>query len=190
MAKRSKNKKKGKLGYIILFIIIVIIAIVCIGINKNWFGNHKEHNNEPESLPQEIISKLQQNSTLNSNLLNPEELNNEIFSKLGNISQDEVYATRIHYKLKSLDNGTIDLYYEINNSKLLKININILEKKIESVEEYKDDALLEREKIVNNLSENVQDDFESKKDKLDSENKSVNVIITNTEIVINTSFDS
>ena len=75
-------------------------------------------------------------------------------------------------------------------SQLLKININILEKKIESVEEYKDDALLEREKIVNNLSENVQDDFESKKDKLDSENKSVNVIITNTEIVINTSFDS
>ena len=186
MARR--DKKKGKIGYIILFVVIIVAVIVFIGVNQNWFNSSNETSKEEDNLIQGIRKELE-SSILESNLLNPEELNNEIISKLSDVSQDEAYVVRIQYKLKALDNGTIYLYYKINNTNLMRVNVNISEKKIDSIDEYSDDTLLAKYKIGNYLKENVQEDFESKKDKLDSESKSVNVIITNTEVVINTSVD-
>ena len=179
MAKREK--KKGKVKYIILLVVIIVAVIVFIGIKQNWFSS-----NEEENLLQGVNNELE-NYNLGSNLLNPEELNNEILSKL--VDMNEAYPVRIQYKLKALDNGNIYLYYKINNTSLIMVNVSIGEKKIESIEEYSDDTLLSKNEISNYLKENVQEDFESKKDKLDSDNKSVNIIITNTEVVINTSMD-
>ena len=187
MARREIKKEKIK--YIILFIIVIIVAIICIGINQKWFNISSEINNEEGALIQGISKELENNSSLESNLLKPEDVNNEIISKIGAVSQEKAYVVRIQYKLKSLDNGNIYLYYKINDLDLIKINVNISEKKIENIEKYNDDTLLSKEVISDNLKENVQEDFESKKDKLDSENKSINVIITNTEVVINVSVD-
>ena len=198
--KNIKNKsKKGKLKFIIIFIII-LVAIIGIGINQKWFDFNISSNEEKEITEEEkeadrIVKEIrdkakQQSIILESNLLNPQELTNEIFSKLNIMSEEEIQVIQIHYKLKNLDSGTIDIYYKINHIDLMKIHVNIDEKNIENIEEYTEDNLLQKEVIGDNLSENVQEDFESKKDKLDSENKSVNVIITNTEIIINTSFDN
>ena len=178
---------KGKIKYIILLIIVIIIAIIFIGINQNWFSSNDEVNNVEENSIQ-VLSKKIENNSLESNLLNPEELNNEIISKL-DASQEKVDAVRIQYKLKALDSGNIYLYYKINDTDLIRVDVNISEKKIENAEEYNDDVLLSKEKITDNLKENVQEDFESKKNKLDSDSKRINVIITDTEVVINTSVD-
>ena len=180
MAKREK--KKGKIKYIIPFVIIIVAIIAFISIRQS----RTEVSSKEESLIQEISKEIENNS-LESNLLNPEELNNEILSKFTELNN--IYVVKIQYKLKTLDDGFIYLYYKINDTDLMKVNVSIAEKKINNVEKYNDDTVLSKDKIVKNLKENVEEDFESKKDKLDSESKSVNVIITNTEIVINTSVD-
>lgn len=194
---KSKSKK-GNLKFIII-LIIMLVAIIGIGINKKWFNFNTSSNGEKEITEEEkeadrIIKEItdkaeQQAIILEKNLLNPEELTNEIFSKLDTMSEGEIQVIQIHYKLKNLDSGTIDIYYKINNIELIKINVNIDEKKIENIEEYNDDSLLQKEVIGDNLKENVEEDFESKKESLDVENKSINIIITNTEVVINTGVD-
>ena len=198
--KNIKNKSKKTNLKIMIILIILLVAIIGIGINQKWFNFNISSNEEKEITEEEkeadrIIKEIsdkakQQSIILESNLLNPEELTNEISSKLGTMSEGETQVIQIHYKLKSLDSGTIDIYYKINHIDLMKINVILDEKKIGNIEEYTDDNLLQKEVIGDNLSENVQEDFESKKAKLDADNKSVNVIITNTEIIINTSFDN
>ena len=198
-SRNIKNKRKKTNLKIMIIFIIMLVAIVGIGINQKWFNFNISSNEEKEITEEEkeadkIIKEItdkaeQQTIILENNLLNPEELTNEISSKLEIMSEGETQVIQIHYRLKSLNSGTIDIYYKINNTDLIKINVNIDEKKIENIEEYNDDNLLQKEVIGDNLKEEVEEDFESRKESLDIENKSINIIITNTEVVINTGVD-
>lgn len=194
----SKNiNSKNKRGILIFSIILIIILITIIGINRKWLNfniNNEEKEiteKEADKIVKEISNKVEQQNILleGNNLLNLKELTNEISSKLDMGSKGDVQIVQIHYKLKSLDVGMIEVYYKINDIDLIKINVNINEKKIENMENIESDSLLQREGIGDNLNENVQEDFESRKESLDVENKSVNIIITNTEVVINTGID-
>lgn len=124
--------------------------------------------------------KLQEiDNNLNSNLLSPEKLNDEIVKKIG----EEYYIVKLQYKLQKLDKGKIEAYYS-NGKDIIKMTINIEDKKIEKIENCEDEFLTKKLKIVNNLEENVKQDFEDNKSKLNKDNE-LNIIITDTEIVIN-----
>ena len=192
MAKRYKEKQKSKQKCIIFIIIIIIIAIlIFVAIKNNWFNGsnlQEEKQDETTQLSKQISEYINKENKLNSNLLNPTELSNEVYSQLSGISQGG-YIVKMHYKLKTLDDGNIDVYYKINDNELLKLIISVENKTVENMEEYKDDSLLEKEKITDNLNENIEEDFNRRKEDSENENAIVNIIITDTEIVINTSLE-
>lgn len=195
MAKRYKNneRKKGKIKYFLFFLAIIII-LVAYGIHQKWFVREtKQENNQEisgEKVVEEITEKVEKNRKLTSNLLNPKELNDEIMSILADTYPEGSYITKIHYKLKNLESGNIDIYYKANGKELLKMVVNIDSKEIESTEKYEDEYLLSKGEILNNLTENIEQDFNNRKAEMELGNKVVNIIITNTEVVINTSINN
>ena len=199
LTKRQDEQENRKIKFkniVFLIVIIIIIIVVVIGIKLNWFDNHgsKEIGNIAEAESEtvkEIVEKIEENKKIKSNLLNPEELNKEIDEIINENGQsNSSYITQIHYKLKDLNNGKIDVYYKANGNELVKMVINIKSKEIESTEKYEDEYLLSKPKIRNNLQENIEEDFNKKKKESNAQDKIVNIIITNTEIVINTNVDN
>lgn len=202
MAKRYIEKKKGKVKYIV-FLIIIIVVFVYIAMEQKWFGIINENKNISEKTKQEeykeeetdkIIEQIHEkvenkNEPINANLLNPEELNNTLIQTLNNKEQ-ESYIIKIHYKLKKIDIGYVDVYYNVNNNIILKLTINVNNKIVESMEEYDDENLLRKNKIESNLAENIEEDFNRRFKNIENENTIVNIIITNTEVVINSSIES
>lgn len=196
MAKRYKEKEKKnsifKIKNILLF--IAIVAIIILAIRQNWFYFIEQaiRNMKKETISsqetQEVTINIEKNKKLNSNLLKPSELNNEIdgIIKEGIENVNDNYIIKIHYKLEELNKGTIDIYYKAGENELIKMSINITNKEIENVEKYEDEELLKKDKIVENLEENIEEDFNKRKKEIISEKRIVNIIITNTEVVINT----
>lgn len=126
---------------------------------------------------------------LNSDMLNLKDLDNEVRSNFESKIKDSD-VVRIHYKLKNLEEGTAQLYYKLNNTNLFTVTVDIASKSIINSEEIKDEELAEKPAIVDNLEEDVKNDFETYKDKLNGEDSRLNIIISNTEIVINVSYES
>lgn len=163
--------------FIVLLFIFFLIFYFCF------------HSNDDESFSNTLYNDLINNNSLQSDLLNPAELTNEILEKVSTDYKNELFVVKIHYQLKSLDYGTVFLYFKNNDSDLYEVKVNVNSKKIESFNEYYDSFLNNKSEIINNLNENIRMDFENKQSKLDSDDKSVNVIITSSEIIINTDPD-
>lgn len=193
MAKRYKEKniKKTKRNFLILVIIIIIIIIFLYNdkINQLWNNifNFKENN---ISINEEVKLDIDfdKNKGLNSNLLNISELDNEIHNIIVNSIQNigECEIIKIHYQLEEINKGKIYVYYKIANNKLVKTIINMENKLIESIEEEENTELLKKDKIIENLSEDIEEEFYKKKEEITKEYMMVNIIVTNTEVVINT----
>ena len=96
---------------------------------------------------------------------------------------------KIQYKLESLEKGKVILLYKIKDNKMLEVTTNMETKKIEEakVVESPDDA--DREEIGVNLDEDIKEDYEDNTKRLDpDEGKNIlNIILTNTEIIISPS---
>ena len=65
------------------------------------------------------------------------------------------------------------------------MTINIETKEIETTEQYEDEFLFSKNKIEENLDENIEEDFDKNKEKIVPETTFLNVIITNTKVVTN-----
>lgn len=198
MAKRYKEKEKKKLNIknvLIFLVIILIIVFIIIGIKQKWFDfdyvkNMLEQSKQEEisfELFQNITKKVEGNKKLSSNILNPAELNNEITAIIneGEETKNSNYIVKIQYKLKTLSSGTIDIFYKVSENDLIKMTVNLETKEIERTEQYEDEFLLSKSKIEENLEENIEKDFESRKKEIIENVTFLNVIITNTEIVTN-----
>ena len=198
MAKRYKEKEKKKLNIknvLIFLVVILIIVFIIIGIKQKWFDfdyvkNMLEQSRQEEisfELFQNITKKVEENRKLSSNILNPAELNNEINAIINEEEEAENknYIVKIQYKLKTLNSGTIDIFYKVSENDLIKMIINLETKEIESTEQYEDEFLLSKNKIEENLEENIEKDFESRKEEIIENVTFLNVIITNTEVVTN-----
>lgn len=186
MAKRYKKQKISKTKIVIFLIVIISTVLIFISIKNNWFKNSNIQNDDQKTISDEKVYEIvEKKETLTSNILNPRELDNEICSKFSDTLEGG-YIVKIHYKLNTLEDGNIDVYYKVNE-KIFKLLIDIENKLIDDVEEYQDDYLISKGQITNNLEENIEEDFNKRKKDLENENSIVNIIITDTEVVINTS---
>ena len=196
MAKRykeSKNKKVNKTKIILFFLVIIVIIGIVIFINNK--PNNEEKNNtenievgkQPkiqEEVLQEITETIKKDDNkLSSNLLDPEEVCKEVKT----ISNEEIgngYIVKINYQIKTLEEGKLFLYYKLENSNVIVIEINIEDKQIENITNYDGNDLAEKPEIKDNLKEDISKYFEKSKSKLEEESK-VNIIITETDIISN-----
>ena len=103
------------------------------------------------------------------------------------IKDDDI--VKIHYKLKSLESGTVQLYYKLDDTNVYCITVDIALKSVIKSEKIKDKELALKEAINNNLDTDVKKYFENYKDRLIDENSVLNISISNTEIVINVIYD-
>lgn len=169
--KRNINIKKILIFFILILIILVAINIVKIALNS-------------KKITAENIEKIDTNKyeELVSDLLIPSDLNNEI---LEIISNKDIKIVRIHYKLENLNKGTVNLIYLTKENNLLKIDVDIESKKIKTMEIVEED--INRTEITTNLNEDIKEDFENNKDRinLDEGQTRLNIIMTSTEIIVN-----
>lgn len=199
MAKRyKKREKKQKLKIILPIIIVLLIAVVVI--NKEKIFNIREEvgnegvktiQSEEEEIMQEIeVSRYQE---LNCNMLDIMELKEETEKILQELLEEKILI-KINYKLRKLDEGSIFLEYllEENEKEIvaLKIKIDINGRKIEKIQKIRRNNKI-KEEILNNLSEDIQEDYKLKQEELNKKNNSyVNVIITEKEIIINLAIEN
>ena len=172
--KSSKIKISKKKVFIFIVIIAIIVGIYFLVTNNN---NSMEVNSELN------VSRYKD---IASDFLRARDLNNEVIK---NVDIEEMQVVKIQYKLESLEKGKVILLYKIKDNKMLEVTTNMETKKIEEakVVESPDDA--DREEIGVNLDENIKEDYEDNTKRLDpDEGKNIlNIILTNTEIIISPS---
>ena len=117
----------------------------------------------------------------------PKDLESEVRNKLEEEIKD-AEVVRIHYQLKTLEDGIIRIYYKLDDEKIYSAEVDIASKVITKFEENEDEELAQKSTIEDNLEEDVKQDFETYKDRLNGENSRLNIIISNTEIIINVSY--
>lgn len=216
MAKRYKKKKKNKKFLLCLICIVLILVIVyCIYtlfINKNdeqtmqndvvtteqVTNNDNEIKNEDNEQKETDQSKdndsdsdnndSEDNISLDADVLVPKDLDSDIRSKLAEKIED-ADVVRVHYKLKTLEEGTAQVYYKLENSKIYLVEVDIASKSITDYKEIEDEDLEKKSSISDNLEEDVKQDFEKYKDRITEESGRLNIIISNTEIIINVSYE-
>lgn len=209
MAKRYKENKKNK--FLRNLVCIVIIAVIIYLVYKFFIKKNDEHNKSIENLQTNIMQEEQQvnyhkesknedsnptqesndaedndNISLIANAIVPRDLENEIRSKL-EVEIKNAEVVKIHYQLKSLEEGIVHIYYK-SEEKIYSVQVEIASRKITECKTIEDDNLAKKSVIKDNLDEDVKQDFEKYKDKLNGENSRLNIIITNTEIIINVSY--
>lgn len=212
MAKRYRKKGNNK-KFLRFLIFLVIIFIIVYGIyyffvkkdnskevimdntqlTSDNILNNTEDNVKYEKTDNEDNKSQNdsgnENVSLSSDVLIPKDLDNEVRNNFESKLKDSDIV-RIHYKLKSLEEGTVQLYYKLNKTKLYLLQVDISSKKIIEAEEVEDKELLKKSAIVNYLNENIKQDFDEYKNELNAEDSRLNIIISNTEIVINVSYES
>lgn len=184
MAKRYKEKTKKKTVKKILAFTSISLVILGILSLAFIFGISKidtmiKDRNETIKT-KNMIENIDKN--IHSDVLIIEELNKEMIEKLGK----EYYIVKSKYKLNSLDKGTIENYYT-NGTTVIRILIDIEENKISEINEIQDEELNKKTEIGNNIKENIKQDFEENKSNI-SEEKVLNIVVTDTEIIINTNY--
>lgn len=210
MAKRYKEKKKNK--FLRYLICIVIIAVIIYLVYRFFIKKNDEQSKNIENMQTNIIQEEQQanynndskkeesepkqesndeesndNIPLSGDILVPKDLESEVRSKL----EDEIKdadVVRIHYQLKTLEEGIVQIYYKLNDEKIYSAKVDIASKEIAEFAEIEDEELVQKSTIEDNLEEDVKQDFETYKDRLNGENSRLNIIISNTEIIINVSY--
>ena len=200
MAKRyKKNKKKRLISYLICIVIILAIAYLVYNsfIKKND-GQVKRKENIQTNIVQEEQQTNDDNNIkddknkeailLNVDILTPKELESEIRNKFEEIKEAEV--VKIQYQLKTLEEGTIKVYYRLEDAENYYAEIDITSKEIIDYKKINDEELMQETLIENNLEEDIRQDFEKYSDKLSDETSRLNIIISNTEIIINVSYVS
>lgn len=210
MAKRyKKNKKRRFLPYLICIVIILAIAYLIYNL---FIKKNDEQGNEKENIQTNIVQEEQQTNVdnniedeksesqqkdndgnkevilLNVDVLTPKELESKIRNKFEEIKEAEV--VKIHYQLKTLEEGTIKVYYRLEDTENYYAEIDIASKEMIDYKKIKDEELMQKTLIENNLEEDVRQDFEKYSDKLSDETSRLNIIISNTEIIINVSYVS
>ena len=210
MAKRYKKNTKNKKPLLLVIVVIIIIIATCLiiysikksNILSDTFKEVEEHNNldkttdvfisneekglnlENENLTDGAdVNNL--NISLSADVFILKDLNNDVLSKLSE-QLENAELLKVQYQLKDLENGNIYLYYKLEE-KLMEVKVDIKEKNILTITEYKDDELIDKNQIDENLSENIVNDFEENKE-LINEGKMLNIIITDTEVIMNTSY--
>lgn len=210
MAKRYKEKKKNKfLLYLTSIAIILVIAYLVYNffikkndeqsknventqtnnaqveqqLNIDSNTENKESNSEQDSLDDESNDNI----PLSGDILVPKDLESEVRNKLEEEIKD-AEVVRIHYQLKTLEDGIIRIYYKLDDEKIYSAEVDIASKVITKFEENEDEELAQKSTIEDNLEEDVKQDFETYKDRLNGENSRLNIIISNTEIIINVSY--
>ena len=163
---------------------------------ENESKNMKEDMQDEQQLSHNINIKNEQteleeasneNVHLNVDILKPIDLEKEVRNKLENkIGDAEIL--KVHYILKTLEEGTVLLYYKINDTNIYLVEVDIAYKEITDTKEVKDEELLQKLAIEDNLNEDVKQDFETYKERIVEENSRLNIIISNTEIIINISY--
>lgn len=187
---------------ILLSALIVIIGYTIyyfVDSNKNQQNEVKNNDNIYNSTINEVnntekdyteteINVEEENlkTKLSSNILNPVDLNNEVLEKIKEVENGEII--KIQYKLKSLENGVIELYYRTEKT-IYVVEVDIASKTAKNAIEYKEKDLNTRQVITDNLKENINEDFERYKEKINNEGKCLNIIITDTEVVLNTNYN-
>lgn len=172
--KSSKIKISKKKVFIFIIIIAIIVGIYFLITNNN---NNLEVNSELN------VSRYKD---ITSDFFRARDLNNEVIE---NVDVEEMQVIKIRYKLESLEKGKVILLYKIKDNKMLEVTTNIETKKIEEakVVESSDDA--DRDPIEVNLDEDIKQDYEdnTKRLKPDEGKNILNIILTNTEIIISPS---
>ena len=196
MAKRYKEKDKKKVNKskIILFCIVLII-IICIV----FFWNGSSNQNSPDDITETMTGNAEledelletateeikkDNTTLSSDLLNPEEICNEI-EIISNDKIGEGYIVKINYQLKNLEEGKVFLYYKLEDNNVVLIEVDIASKQIQSIENYDGNDLAEKLEIKENLKTDVKEYYEENQSGLLDDEYRVNILITNTDIISN-----
>lgn len=202
MAKRyKKRKKRHYLRNILPIFILLVITIVVMKKEKifkireetiEYEGIKTIPLEETEEVIQEInVSKYR---NLDSNVLNIINLKEEIEEILQEIIREKTLI-KINYKLKKLEEGSIFLEYLIEEDEkeimFFKIKIDVKTGKIEEIQKVKRKSKEREEEILNNLSEDIEEDYKLKQEELNKKNDSyVNIIITEKEIVINLAIEN
>ena len=158
-----------------VFFVIIIILIVGYFIITNI--NTRTDNEVKISNSDKKIS---------SDILVLNDLNNEIIEHLdlGNMQ-----LVKAHYKLESLEKGTTSLYYKVDDREIVKVDINISDKKIEKAEKQENAEEISLAQIENNMSRDLKKYFENNQKRLkpDEGKNILNIIVANDQIIINAS---
>lgn len=199
MAKRFKEKSRKKLRYKGIVLLLIILLVIAIGVaiyfnikDKDRRNNDiiasQEENRIDNSIKKEKSSKDKQQDKegVGGDMLSPSKLNQTVLENNEKVKDGEII--KIHYKMQSLEKGNVLLYYKVKNDAIYVVNIDISSKEIKSTKKYEKDDLDNKQVIVDNLSANINDYFERYKDKLNEEGKQLNIIITDTEIILNTRY--
>lgn len=190
MAKRYKERSNKNKKTIIVIIAIIVVIIVVFFLIDNKREKTININNIPiESINEtleydnnEVEEEKNCNIKLSSNLIVPEELNKDVLSSIGQNAE----LIKLQYKLINLENGEIELFYKVEG-KIIKIKVNIKEKSIVNITEIKDDELMKKSKIQDNIKEDIENYYEENEELLNDE-KVLNIIITDTEIILNITY--
>ncbi|MBS5864477.1 MAG: hypothetical protein KIC54_07325 [Clostridium sp.] len=173
--KRRRDSRKIDKRKVLVFFVIIIILIVGYFIITNI--NTRTDNEVKISNSDKKIS---------SDILVLNDLNNEIIEHLdlGNMQ-----LVKAHYKLESLEKGTTSLYYKVDDREIVKVDINISDKKIEKAEKQENAEEISLAQIENNMSRDLKKYFENNQKRLkpDEGKNILNIIVANDQIIINAS---
>lgn len=173
---RSRSEEKKGKGKVFIFFIIIIILIAGYFIITNLSSS--QTNNQVR------ISNSDRKIT--SDMLVLKDLNNEVIE---NLTMENMQLVRAHYKLENLETGTINLYYKVDDKEVIKVDINIKNKKIEKVERQENAEEMSLPQIGDNINKDIKEYFTENQERLKpEEGKSIlNVIVEDEQIIINAS---
>lgn len=192
MAKRYKNNSSGKTTShqkegsrsqrkidkrkILIFFVIIVILIAGYFIITNL--NSNQTNNEVK------ISNF--DKKISSDILVLSDLNNEVIEHL---DMKNMQLVRAHYKLENLETGTVNLYYKVDDKEIVKVDINIKDKKIEKAEKQENAEEMSLSQIEDNINKDIKKYYTDNQKRLkpDEGKNILNIIVANEQIIINAS---
>lgn len=175
---KEKNKSQVKINKtkILIFVVVIVILIAMFFIINNI---------KSSSTSNEVRIRNSEKN-ISSDIFQLNDLNNEVIE---HIEKNNMKLVRAHYKLENLENGKIILYYKVGEQELFQVDIDINSKKIEKVEKIDNSEILSLEEIGDNINRDIKKYFTDNQKRLKpEEGKNIlNIIVSNTEIIINAS---
>ena len=175
---KEKNKSQVKINKtkILIFVVVIVILIAMFFIINNI---------KSSSTSNEVRIRNSEKN-ISSDIFQLNDLNNEVIE---HIEKNNMKLVRAHYKLENLENGKIILYYKVGEQELFQVDIYINRKKIEKVEKIDNSEILSLEEIGDNINRDIKKYFTDNQKRLKpEEGKNIlNIIVSNTEIIINAS---
>lgn len=175
---KAKNRSQRKIDKRKVFIFFVIMIVLIAGYFIITNISSSETNSE--------VRISNSDKKLSSDILILNDLNNEV---IRNLEMGNMQLVKAHYKLENLENGKVDLYYKVDDKEIVKVDIEIENKKIEKAEKVENATEMSLSQIENNLGKDIKGYYENNKHRLKpEEGKTIlNISVSNTEIIINAS---